>query len=414
MRAAVRASRFAQRSIGTAFLIKALATLPESTLWIDNRSAALISWGSSYQKMATFFPTLTIQEIVSSIDRVPISLFHWKIRMMQIYPISTIYGVLDFSQDISHFKTIQFDWWNHNHVAHIITTSNSLSSIQFTPKQGYHWLELKSKSENFSNLRETSFLCPSRNDVACLMPNMIGWPLFPNATRAFTGPMHSNYICLVLIQSVLQNLPTLANHIGKIIRYMRMCGCIIVYKIRSWKRSPLPCWASKQLRVGPPKRKSAESLPAASRRVCAQCWHLQQLIAYVTFRLKHRLISCFDIKHEETRYNKRTSILQTVEDHIPWLTSWMFTTGLTTTKRKRGALGISIHHGEWNSVWCRPGRVTSQVTQYTCCAANGCNPAFEHSNEFKTAPKSPKYHVSVHHMCISIIFYLAFIGSSII
>ena len=71
------------------------------------------------------------------------------------------------------------------------------------------------------------------------------------------------------------------------------------------------------------------------------------------------LISWFDIKHEETRYNKRTSILQTVEDHIPQLTSWMFTTGLTTTKRKRGALGISIHHGEWNSVWCRPGRVTS-------------------------------------------------------
>ena len=53
--------------------------------------------------------------------RVPISLFHWQIRMMQIYPISTIDGVLDFSQDISHFKTIQFDWWNHNHVAHIIT-----------------------------------------------------------------------------------------------------------------------------------------------------------------------------------------------------------------------------------------------------------------------------------------------------
>ena len=75
-----------------------------------------------------------IQEIVSSMHGVPISLFHWQIRMMQIYPISTIDGVLDFSQDISHFKTIQFDWWNHNHVAHIITTSNSLSSIQFTPK----------------------------------------------------------------------------------------------------------------------------------------------------------------------------------------------------------------------------------------------------------------------------------------
>ena len=92
---------------------------------------------------------------------------------MQIYPISTIDGVLDFSQDISHFKTIQFDWWNHNHVAHIITTSNSLSSKQFTPKQGYHWLELQSKSENFSNLREASLLCPSRNDIACLMSNMI-------------------------------------------------------------------------------------------------------------------------------------------------------------------------------------------------------------------------------------------------
>ena len=65
------------------------------------------------------------------------------------------------------------DWWNHNHVAHIITTSNSLSSIQFTPKQGYHWLELQSKSENFSNLREASLLCPSRNDIACLMSNMI-------------------------------------------------------------------------------------------------------------------------------------------------------------------------------------------------------------------------------------------------
>ena len=114
-----------------------------------------------------------IQEIVSSIHRIPISLFHWQIRMMQIYPISTIDGVLDFSQDISHFKTIQSDWWNHNHVAHIITTSNSLSSIQFTPKQGYHWLELQSKSENFSNLRETSLLCPSRNDIACLMSNMI-------------------------------------------------------------------------------------------------------------------------------------------------------------------------------------------------------------------------------------------------
>ena len=114
-----------------------------------------------------------IQEIVSSIHWVPISLFHWQIRMMQIYPISTIDGVLDLSQDICHFKTIQSDWWNHNHVAHIITTSNSLSSKQFTPKQGYHWPELKSKSENFSNLRETSLLCPSRYDIASLMPNMI-------------------------------------------------------------------------------------------------------------------------------------------------------------------------------------------------------------------------------------------------
>ena len=114
-----------------------------------------------------------IQEIVSSIHGVPICLFHWQIRMMQIYPISTIDGVLDFSQDISHFKTIQFDWWNHNHVAHIITTSTSLSSIQFTPKQGYYWPELQSKSENFSNLREASLLCPSRNNIAGLMPNMI-------------------------------------------------------------------------------------------------------------------------------------------------------------------------------------------------------------------------------------------------
>ena len=114
-----------------------------------------------------------IQEIVSSIHWVPISLFHWQIRMMQIYPISTIDGVLDFSQDICHFKTIQSDWWNHNNVAHIITTSNSLSSIQFTPKQGYHWPELKSKSENFSNLTETSLLCPSRYNIASLMPNMI-------------------------------------------------------------------------------------------------------------------------------------------------------------------------------------------------------------------------------------------------
>ena len=114
-----------------------------------------------------------IQEILSSIHRIPISLFQCQVRMMQIYPISTIDGVLDFSRDISHFKTIQPDWWNHNHVAHIITTSNSLSSIHFTPKQGYHWLELKSKSENFSNLRETSLLCPSRNDIARLMPNMI-------------------------------------------------------------------------------------------------------------------------------------------------------------------------------------------------------------------------------------------------
>ena len=114
-----------------------------------------------------------IQEIVSSIHGVPISLFHGQIRMMQIYPISTIDGVLDFSQDISHFKTIQFDWWNHNHVAHIITTSSSLSSIQFTPKQGYYWPKLQSKSENFSNLGEASLLCPSRNDIAGLMPNMI-------------------------------------------------------------------------------------------------------------------------------------------------------------------------------------------------------------------------------------------------
>ena len=114
-----------------------------------------------------------IQEIVSSIHGVPISLFHWQIRMMQIYPISTIDGVLDLSRDISHFKTIQSDWWNHNHVAHIITTSNSLSSIHFTPKQGYHWLELKSKPENFSNLSEASFLDPSRNGITRLMPNMI-------------------------------------------------------------------------------------------------------------------------------------------------------------------------------------------------------------------------------------------------
>ena len=58
-------------------------------------------------------------------------------------------------------------------VTHIVATSNSLSSIHLTPNQGYHWLELKSKPENFSNLSEASFLNPSRNGIARLMPDMI-------------------------------------------------------------------------------------------------------------------------------------------------------------------------------------------------------------------------------------------------
>ena len=114
-----------------------------------------------------------IQEIISSIHWVSISLFHCQIRMVQIYAVPTVDSVLDLSQDICHLKAIQSDWWNHDNVTHIVATSNSLSSIHLTPNQGYHWLELKSKPENFSNLSEASFLNPSRNGIARLMPYMI-------------------------------------------------------------------------------------------------------------------------------------------------------------------------------------------------------------------------------------------------
>lgn len=193
-----------------------------------------------------------------------------------------------------------------------------------------------------------------------------------HGSNAFKLPMSS------LIQSVLQNLHTLANHIGKInVTY----GYIIVYKIPSWRRST-PFHAEHQSSFVLVHR-SANPPNRFQPRLEGFMLNVDTFNSWLPMLPSGWNIWCFDIKNEETRYDKRTSILQTVEDHIPWLTSWMFTTGMTTTKRKRGALGISIHHGEWNSVWCQPGRVTSQLTKYTCCAANSCNPAFEHSNEFE-------------------------------
>ena len=114
-----------------------------------------------------------IKKIVSSIHRISVSLFHCQVGMVYIFAVPTVESVLYLSQDICHSKPIQSNRWNHNDVTHIVTTSNSLSNIHLTPNQGYHWVKLRSKPENFSNLSEASFFNPSSNGMTRLMPYVI-------------------------------------------------------------------------------------------------------------------------------------------------------------------------------------------------------------------------------------------------